>query len=467
MKCLKCDKEFEDGLSNCPFCGQEVENTEMEMPQLKKDDEEENTEVTKEIASLSPDEEDTESRELDKTVSISSLSDTKELKDLSLIDDINKQIDTINEEENKEDVEINEEYKEENLSSKESFYKRRKVLFITGIVSLILAIIIISVLLLKKDNNDNDIVTDYLKEYETALQTYYDTEEIDDVIYVLESVKNDEAKVKKIQSKTRVIFDSWVLLYIDEEADSLDEYDEITDKYKKLLNGLHTYAIVKLDDNYITALTDYDYEELRKQIENIYSDCIVFFDALSYYNEKDYDRAYYMFDVIDENNSYYERSKSYKNRILNNVIALLNNDINKITLGIDELTDEAKLQKYVSVEEVIISYNSVYSNLNLNDNKEYQELLNLYTSKVSEYTDLVSSNSEKENQQNEPNNDDTQQEDSENQDNNNQEQTESPLPCSAFHQTEYSPFQPHLYGIFYSKVVVDGTSSVIRKNLAE
>lgn len=430
MKCLKCDKEFEDGLSNCPFCGQEVENTEMEMPQLKKDDEEENTEVTKEIASLSPDEEDTESSELDKTVSISSLSDTKELKDLSLIDDINKQIDTINEEENKEDVEINEESKEENakeenLSSKESFYKRRKVLFITGIVSLILAIIIISVLLLKKDNNDNDIVTDYLKEYETALQTYYDTEEIDDVIYVLESVKNDEAKVKKIQSKTRVIFDSWVLLYIDEEADSLDEYDEITDKYKKLLNGLHTYAIVKLDDNYITALTDYDYEELRKQIENVYSDCIVFFDALSYYNEKDYDRAYYMFDVIDENNSYYERSKSYKNRILNNVIALLNNDINKITLGIDELTDEAKLQKYVSVEEVIISYNSIYSNLNLNDNKEYQELLNLYTSKVSEYTDLVSSNSEKENQQNEPNNDDTQQEDSENQDDNNQEQTES------------------------------------------
>lgn len=430
MKCLKFDKEFEDGLSNCPFCGQEVENTEMEMPQLKKDDEEENTEVTKEIVSLSPDEEDTESSELDKTVSISSLSDTKELKDLSLIDDINKQIDTINEEENKEDVEINEESKEENpkeenLSSKESFYKRRKVLFITGIVSLILAIIIISVLLLKKDNNDNDIVTDYLKEYETALQTYYDTEEIDDVIYVLESVKNDEAKVKKIQSKTRVIFDSWVLLYIDEEADSLDEYDEITDKYKKLLNGLHTYAIVKLDDNYITALTDYDYEELRKQIEDIYSDCIVFFDALSYYNEKDYDRAYYMFDVIDENNSYYERSKSYKNRILNNVIALLNNDINKITLGIDELTDEAKLQKYVSVEEVIISYNSVYSNLNLNDNKEYQELLNLYTSKVSEYTDLVSSNSEKENQQNEPNNDDTQQEDSENQDDNNQEQTES------------------------------------------
>ncbi|HIS18026.1 MAG TPA: hypothetical protein IAC02_05405, partial [Candidatus Coprovivens excrementavium] len=386
---------------------------------------------TKEIVSLSPDEEDTESSELDKTVSISSLSDTKELKDLSLIDDINKQIDTINEEENKEDVEINEEYKEENakeenLSSKESFYKRRKVLFITGIVSLILAIIIISVLLLKKDNNDNDIVTDYLKEYETALQTYYDTEEIDDVIYVLESVKNDEAKVKKIQSKTRVIFDSWVLLYIDEEADSLDEYDEITDKYKKLLNGLHTYAIVKLDDNYITALTDYDYEELRKQIEDIYSDCIVFFDALSYYNEKDYDRAYYMFDVIDENNSYYERSKSYKNRILNNVIALLNNDINKITLGIDELTDEAKLQKYVSVEEVIISYNSVYSNLNLNDNKEYQELLNLYTSKVSEYTDLVSSNSEKENQQNEPNNDDTQQEEPENQDDNNQEQTESP-----------------------------------------
>ena len=194
------------------------------------------------------------------------------------------------------------------------------------------------------------------------------------------------------------------MLYIDEEANTLDEYDKITDRYKELLNGLHTYAVAKTDENYITALTDYDYEELKVQIDDIYSDCIVFFEALAYYNEKDYDRAYYMFDVIDDSNSYYERAQSYKKRIINNVVDLLNKDVDKITAGIDGLSDEDKLQRYVNVEEVIISYNSIYNNLNLSSNDDYQSLLNLYTSKVSEYTDIVSnSNQDIDKEENESN----------------------------------------------------------------
>lgn len=397
MKCLKCEKEFDEELDSCPFCGASIENEEMEMPQLKKED------IVEEDIKQddnSNEEVQVENDELDKTVSISSLSDTKELKDLSLIDDINKQIDSVNA--LKEAEEVKEEIND--LSTSDSIKKRRKVLFITGIVSLILSLIIIGFLVFKNSSKEATIVKDYLQEYEVALEKYYESNEIDDVIFILESIKDDADKVKKVQSKTRIIFDSWILLYIDEEANTLDEYDKITDRYKELLNGLHTYAVAKTDENYITALTDYDYEELKVQIDDIYSDCIVFFEALAYYNEKDYDRAYYMFDVIDDSNSYYERAQSYKKRIINNVVDLLNKDVDKITAGIDGLSDEDKLQRYVNVEEVIISYNSIYNNLNLSSNDDYQSLLNLYTSKVSEYTDIVSnSNQDIDKEENESN----------------------------------------------------------------
>ena len=136
MKCLKCGKEFDEELESCPFCGASIENEEMEMPQLKKED------IVEEDIKQddnSNEEVQVENDELDKTVSISSLSDTKELKDLSLIDDINKQIDSVNA--LKEDEEVKEEIND--LSTSDSIKKRRKVLFITGIVSLILSLIII------------------------------------------------------------------------------------------------------------------------------------------------------------------------------------------------------------------------------------------------------------------------------------------------------------------------------------
>lgn len=435
MKCLKCGKNIDDGVEKCPFCGRILSTSEeIEMPELKKEEiielsdddvnlsdndfgvelpleEEDETFDQFEGIDQNPagedDDEDTpllseeevmsdEDLELEKTRSISSLEKTKELTDLSLIDAINQQIDTINEESMQQEEstssleEQGEELPEANLSTIDSIKKRKKILCITGVCSLVLALIFLCIFCFTGKEKEAKEVKDYMSAYDAALQKYYDTREIDDVIYILESIKKDNDKVKNVQMKTRTTFDSWILLYIEEEASTIAEYDEITEKYKELLNGLHQYAIVKEDDKYILALTDYDYEELLKQIEDLYSDSTTFFDALVFYNEKDYDKAYYMFDRIEKENSYYEKAQSYKSKVIDNVIALMNTDIQKLNTGIDDLDDASKLQIYVHIEEIILSYNNVYSNLSLSDNSKYQSLLSLYTSKVSEYTEKVS-----------------------------------------------------------------------------
>lgn len=425
MKCLNCGKEIDEGVNKCPFCGKVVSSTEeIEMPELKKDkvielsdddvnlsdndfeielhekEEDETFDQFDEIDSVSleesPDEEK-ENLELEKTRSISSLDHTKELTDLSLVDAINQQIDSVNEESLQQEeattmktVVPDEAIEKNALSTNESIHKRKKILCITGICCFVFALLFFALFLLFRNDKEATEVKDYLQEYEVALQKYYDTKDIDDVIYVLESVKKDEDKVKTIQAKTRTTFDSWILLYIEEDASTISEYDEITEKYKELLNGLHQYAVVKVDDKYILALTDYDYEELLKQIDDLYSDSTTFFDALSFYNEKDYDKAYYMFGRIEKENSYYEKAQSYKSKVMDQVISLIRTDINKLSTGIDTLDDSAKLQVYVHIEEIILSYNNVYSNLSLSDYSEYQSLLSLYTSKVSEYTEKVS-----------------------------------------------------------------------------
>ena len=134
----------------------------------------------------------------------------------------------------------------------------------------------------------------------------YDTEEIDDVIYVLEDIKKDDDKIKEVQNRTRTVCDSWVLLYLNEEILDKEKFGEASNKYKRLIDGLHNDAMIRHNDIRIKALTDTDYEELSKQISDIYSDSSMFLEALNYYSNKDYNRAFYDFDRIDEKNFYYE-----------------------------------------------------------------------------------------------------------------------------------------------------------------
>ena len=66
----------------------------------------------------------------------------------------------------------------------------------------------------------------------------------------------------------------------------------------------------------------------------------------------------------------------------------MNKEIKKIEKDISTLSDEEKLNIYILIEETILEYNNVY-NVSLSEYDKYQEVLSLYTSKVSQYTDIV------------------------------------------------------------------------------
>lgn len=373
MKCLVCNKEFDEDIEVCPLCGKKLapNDLDLELPMLKEES----------------------SIDMEKTRAILPI-DVEETDDLSLIDEINKQIENVNDEvekigkveessvlENRNDV--------DDLATSESLKKRKNVLMYTGFFAFIFLILAFLLIGFNLGNKKEVTSKDYTQELEKALKTYYDTTQIDDVIYVMEDIKNDDAKIKAAQLKTRITCDSWILLYLNESVENKNDFEKTTDKYKELLNGIYRYAVVKKDGSNINLLTGSDYEDLTRKLDDVYSDSADFFDALDYYVKKDYDKAYYMFNRIDRNNAYYEKSVTYSDKIIDDIIKLLKNDINYLEVNIDKFEDSVKLQRYTQIEDIILEYNNTYVNVDLSKQKDYQEILSQYTSKVSEYTEKV------------------------------------------------------------------------------
>lgn len=332
---------------------------------------------------------------LEKTIAISLNEDTKELEGLSLIDDINKQIDDVNEEaevelSSKNKIEIIEE--PEKTPVKKEGVLKKKVFLLTGVVIVaFMFTLLVFFWAVSRGSLGQESKVNYVDNMNVAMQTYYETEDIDDIIFILTEIKNDETKIKELQAKTRTICDSWILLYLNEELEDVEGFENATIKYKNLIERLYSDATVKSDDGIIRALTEKDRDDLIKQLDDIYSDSALFYDALELYNKKEYNDAYYYFNKIDKENSYYEKSVSYCNSIIDKIIEFINNDIEKLEEGIDTLDDDSKLRVYTSIEQIIIDYANVYFNIPLSDNTEYQELLGKYTSKVSDYSSVVNS----------------------------------------------------------------------------
>ena len=324
MKCLKCKKTFKDTLKKCPFC-----NTEVKQIDVSSNDDfrehidliekmEDKLSKTIELKPTKRKKRDNRNVNLDQTIAINVLNENS----LSLMDEINKQIDTINEEANQD---LNVIIPEEELATLDSFKKRRKVLVITGIASLVLIAVMIGLLLVTgslKSSSKNSVI-DYEQVIKNSLDTYYNTNEIDDLIYVMEDIKKDDEKVDVLQSIVKNTCYGWVIRYKEEDAISSTNFEEITLKYKELINGVYRYALVKTNDQYIRALTEVDYDELMLQFDDIYNESLTFYEALDLYNEKDYNRAYYMFSKIEETNTFYDKSVTYLDKIYQNVIELL------------------------------------------------------------------------------------------------------------------------------------------------
>lgn len=342
MKCIKCGKRYKKTLTNCPFCN-EVNPKYLE----------------------------------DHTIAIE---ENKE--DLSLTALIFNQIDEFNGEDkdNTKKVVNKDKKTKDEFSSDKDVNKRKKILLSTSIVMLlIVGILFVMFIGFKNTNNKYD----YIYELKVIMVDYEKNIDNSNIYNVLSYVYNDDEKINNVHDNTYTIIKEWIHEFKDKEYNGLDDFEKQKDNLKEKINYV-------FDINYenIKLMRFKDYEELIKDIDNYYSEGKVFYDGLSYYNNKYYNEAYSLFDVIKEDEIFYDKANKYKNKIVNDVLTLIKNDIAKLEKNIDD-DNVNNLEIYSEIENIILSYNDIYGSIYLSNNSEYNSMLEEYKAKVMEYSDKV------------------------------------------------------------------------------
>lgn len=397
MKCLKCGMEVKENNTICPFCGSSIENvkdktktTSVELPVLKMKDKKDTTsEKDTDMLNSLAQKFDKDDVSLEKTRTIKPVEDKEEF---SLLNDINKQIETVNEEAKAETVtqEVKntvEEKKEEPLSldTKTSVNKRTKVLLVTVGMVLVLAIAIAFTISAMAGSSKAQ-TSDIEEKLDQALQVYYDSGKTEEITDMLDEYKSNDTIIETIHDKIKDKSLEWLDTYFETEYISQAEFNSQTTRYKDLYRGLFEYAIIKDGSSYIRALDSGDYDELTKKIDDNYVDSRIFYEAIDLYNNKDYNKAYYALNQVSNNSAIYTKTRIYVDRINSNVLGLLKADIAKIEQDTTNLSDSDILKMYSQIEQIIIDYDRLYSNLELDKNKDYSDLLQEYKTKVASYS---------------------------------------------------------------------------------
>lgn len=421
MICDKCKKRIKKTLIKCPYCGERIINKEsFVLPLLK----EEPTEETIELFPIDNDlsdnyseielkDESNDSEDFDHFEGIDNeesslidesllLGETKQITledNNSLIDDINSEIENMSSDNENlltsKDKEENAEtlIKKDSISSEESLKKRKKILIIS-IINLIILLIIGFILFniyTKSDHNNTKPLEE--TEVETSLndilKDYYDHPNMTDLKSILEYIKNDEDKVSNYQKILKETCENWIKTYQETDVESSSLYEEKKDNLKNIINEIHTYVTVKNDkDELIEAITTDDYNTFIEEINTIYDYSKTYYDALALYNKKDYNKAYATYDKITNDNYYYDKSNNAKDKIISSIIKLIENDILKININIEDLTNDEKLSKYVQIEEIVLGYKRVYPDIPLDKNDSYNSILEEYENKIDELSNL-------------------------------------------------------------------------------
>lgn len=288
MRCSNCHEEFANDLKECPKCGTSVALDEIvDLPKLnddkkedvkgKKIDNDSETMTTKEFHfNFENSQVYDESEYTEKTKEFPSL--TSMLSNLSEnieheSNEDNEEFITTNSEEDNQNEQNLDETKENILKIKDesSYDVKRKYLFVSGLICLIVIGLLVFTYASFKDNNDtnkNNKVDeyDYKNEIDNALANYYKSggKETGDLVKVLEEVYNDKYRINKVQKETLNVVEQWIDDYLVQNAEDTASFLDITDYYKELVNNLYEKAIYEeiylLDDadkdNFLDLIDD-------------------------------------------------------------------------------------------------------------------------------------------------------------------------------------------------------------------
>ncbi len=389
MRCSNCHEEFANDLKECPKCGTSVALDEIvDLPKLnddkkedvkgKKTDNDSETMTTKEFHfNFENSQVYDESEYTEKTKEFPSL--TSMLSNLSEnieheSNEDNEEFITTNSEEDNQNEQNLDETKENILKIKDesSYDVKRKYLFVSGLICLIVIGLLVFTYASFKDNNDtnkNNKVDeyDYKNEIDNALANYYKSggKETGDLVKVLEEVYNDKYRINKVQKETLNVVEQWIDDYLVQNAENTASFLDITDYYKELVNNLYEKAVYEE----IYLLDDDDKNDFLDLIDDICQDGMIYYKALDFYNDKSYNEAYVSLKYINDDNYYYNEVANLKEEIISDVLKMLNNDIEKIK---EKEYDKDSLNKNAS--SIIEQYDNIYADLNLKENPEYEKL---------------------------------------------------------------------------------------------
>lgn len=386
MRCSNCHEEFANDLKECPKCGTSVALDEIvDLPKLN-DDKKEDVKGKK----IDNDSETMTTKEFHFNFENSQVYDeseytekTKEFPSLtSMLSNLSENIEHESNEDNEEFITTNSEEDNQNLDeTKENILKikdessydvKRKYLFVSGLICLIVIGLLVFTYASFKDNNDtnkNNKVDeyDYKNEIDNALANYYKSggKETGDLVKVLEEVYNDEYRINKVQKETLNVVEQWIDDYLVQNAEDTASFLDITDYYKELVNNLYEKAVYEE----IYLLDDDDKNDFLDLIDDICQDGMIYYKALNFYNDKSYNEAYVSLKYINDDNYYYNEVANLKEEIISDVLKMLNNDIEKIK---EKEYDKDSLNKNAS--SIIEQYDNIYADLNLKENPEYEKL---------------------------------------------------------------------------------------------
>lgn len=260
-----------------------------------------------------------------------------------------------------------------------SISKKNKIIMGSVLLITLIAIIILGVLL----NNP-------IKKVEDSLDRYYNAreensfKELINIGKVLKDNKNEEKVLHSIKNTVENITYKWVKNFNTEYKDleslkkNYNKVKNALDDLYKYFNGIEYILDTKIYNDYITELKTYYYSKEA------------YFEALKYEQEDLY-KAYYYYQKVDENDSYYKKSQKF-------ISAYVKDEVENLKVKSAELI---KIDKDSSNEEILESYleqikyldtHKISNNIDLSETEEYKALLNTNLAKIIETTKNIVNN---------------------------------------------------------------------------
>ena len=438
MRCLNCNQVVEGKFDYCPICGckyddnpQEYtgnypiiqeederkklleiiknsheENIELDdLPDLKTEDE---IEINSFDNNLTDNNEDSDyngvtlsdeydndefdekqyEEEIEKTRTINPFLDQTD--DLSLTNEIKKQMNDFSFENQHSSLEKIEKdnnniiVEDEEFNSKKSVNERKNTLIVAFVCMLvIIGVCCVALYKLENDKNEDEKIQYSVNDVEKIYNEFINSNNSEELKKILKENKNINSSMENIQKEIDRLMNKSVDKLIENEYSSLNSFNNDYNKYKNAFSTI--YSITEDNQGTVRLITSDSYKIINDRLNDLDNDAKGYFEALNYYNEKSYNEAYYVFNKVDSDSKFYDKSKKYLEEIVDSVIILIKTDITKMESGIEELDDDGKLIRYSQIEDVIIAYDGLYDNLKLSSNEEYNSLLASYKDKVNQY----------------------------------------------------------------------------------